>query len=164
MRTLWSTEVGAGKAVKWPVGLGGKGNEGVSALVKQTPGSIGYVEQVYAIQNKLSMAVLQNSAGKYVKATIESVTAAADGALKNMPEDFRVSITNAAGPKSYPIAAFTYILVYKDLKGTSGKDMIQFLKWSMGPGQKIAKDLAYAPLPLQLTKKVESKIKEIKLQ
>lgn len=159
--TDWSTKVGAGKAVKWPTGLGGKGNEGVAGVLKQTPGSIGYIEQVYAITNKLPVASIKNSSGKYVQPSLESVSAAAEGALKTMPADYRVSITNASGANSYPISAFTYILVYKKLNQKSGKDFVNFLKWSMGKGQSYAKDLAYAPLPKSLVQKVETTISQL---
>ena len=157
----WLQKVGAGKAVKWPTGLGGKGNEGVAGVLKQTPGSVGYVEQVYAVTNKLPVASIKNAAGKYVQPTLESVSSAAEGALKTMPADYRVSITNAAGANSYPISAFTYILVYKKLNATTGKDFVGFLKWSMGQGQAFAKDLAYAPLPKSLVKKVETTISQL---
>jgi phosphate transport system substrate-binding protein len=157
----WSQKVGAGKSVKWPAGLGGKGNEGVAGVLKQTPGSIGYIEQVYALTNKLPMAAVKNAAGKYSTPSIESVSAAAEGNLKNMPEDFRISITNAPGANSYPISSFTYILVYKKLNDKSGKDFVAFLKWSMEKGQGYAKDMAYAPLPKSLVKKVETKISQL---
>jgi phosphate transport system substrate-binding protein len=160
----WKTKVGQGKSVKWPVGLGGKGNEGVSGVVKQTPGGVGYIEQVYAVTNKLPMADLQNAAGKFVTPSLESVSAAAEGALKTMPEDFRVSITNAPGAKSYPISAFTYLLVYKKMPAQTGKDFVSFLKWSMSQGQTYAKNLAYAPLPKSLLQKVERKISQIEVQ
>lgn len=158
----WIKSVGAGKAVKWPAGLGGKGNEGVAALVKQTPGSIGYVEQVYAIQNKLAMAEIKNASSKFVKPTLEAVSAAASNNLKNIPDDFRVSITNATGDNSYPIASFTYLLINKQMKPEIKNNMVAFLNWSMREGQKFAKDLSYAPLPESLIKKIEAKIKEIK--
>ena len=157
----WAKKVGSGKAVKWPAGLGGKGNEGVAGLLKQTPGSIGYIEQVYALTNKLPVGSIKNLSGNYVQPSLESVSSAAEGALKTMPQDFRVSITNAAGANSYPIAAFTYILVYKKLNQASGKDFIGFLKWSMTKGQVYAKDMAYAPLPKSLVQKIESKISQL---
>ncbi len=161
--TEWTQKVGQGKSVKWPVGLGGKGNEGVAGLIKQTPGSIGYVELVYAKTNNFAVAMLKNKAGQYVNPTIESVTAAAQGALKTMPEDFRVSITNADGKGAYPISAFTYILVYQNMKKDTGKSLVGFLNWAVGPGQAYAKDLAYSPLPESLVKKVKAKISSIKL-
>lgn len=159
----WSKSVGAGKSVKWPTGLGAKGNEGVAGVLKQTPGSVGYIEQVYAMTNKLAVASVKNAAGKYVMPSLESVSAAAEGALKAMPADYRVSITNAQGANSYPIAAFTYILVYKKLNAANGKDFIQFLKWSMSKGQTYAKELAYAPLPKSLVQKVETTISQLEL-
>lgn len=159
----WSTAIGAGKAVKWPSGLGGKGNEGVSGLLKQTPGSIGYVEQVYALTNKFPVAAIKNAAGKFVTPSIAAVTAAADSSLKTIPADFRVSITNAAGVKSYPIAAFTYILVYKKMDAGTGKTIQDFLKWSMDKGQAYAVDLAYAPLPKSLAKKVLTEINQLQI-
>ena len=138
--------VGADTALKWPVGVGAKGNEGVTGMVKQSPNSLGYIELVYALQNKVSFGSVQNSAGNFVKATTESVTAA--GASAPMPDDFRVSITNAPGADAYPIASFTWILMYEnpDDKGQA-RAMIDFLKWALTDGQKFAKELGYAPLP-----------------
>lgn len=159
----WKKQVGAGKAVKWPQGLGGKGNEGVSGVLKQIPGSIGYTEQVYAITNKLPVASIKNAAGKYIQPSLESVSAAAEGALKEMPADYRVSITNAAGKNSYPISSFTYLLVYKKLDAKNGKELVKFLKWSMTKGQSYAKDLSYAPLPKPLIKKVEATIFKLEI-
>ena len=157
----WAKRVGAAKAVKWPVGLGAKGNEGVSAVLKQTSGSIGYVEQVYALTNKLPVSTLKNSAGNFVSPSLESVSAAAEGALQTIPNDYRISITNAPGAKSYPISAFTYILVYKKLNPQNGKKFVDFLNWSMAEGQGYAKDLAYAPLPKALIKKVKATISQL---
>lgn len=161
--TEWKEKVGAGKSVKWPVGLGGKGNEGVAGLIKQTPGSMGYVELIYAKQNNFPYASIKNKAGTFVAPTLESVTAAAQGVLKTMPDDFRVSITNAEGKNSYPISAFTYLLVYKEMKKDVGQPFIEFLNWSMNNGQKMAKDLTYAPLPESLVKKIKGKIAQISL-
>ncbi len=157
----WKKSVGDGKAVKWPVGLGGKGNEGVTGMIKQTPGSFGYVEQVYALTNKLPIGYIKNTAGQFVFPSLEAVTAAAESSLKAIPADFRVSITNAAGAKSYPISAFTYILVYKKSETETSKNVKEFLKWSMGKGQDYAKDLSYAPLPKSLAQKVLKSINEI---
>jgi len=155
----WKTKVGGGTAVNWPIGLGGKGNEGVTGLIKQTPGSIGYVELVYAENNKLPYASLKNKAGQFVLPTVAAVTAAADGALKAMPEDFRVSLTDADGKASYPISGFTYLLVWKTpTDAKKGSEMVKFLKWSMKDGQAKAADLFYAPLPKSLITKVEAKI------
>jgi phosphate transport system substrate-binding protein len=144
----WSKEVGKSTAVKWPMGLGGKGNEGVTALVQQTTGAIGYVELIYAVQNKLPVAQLQNHDGAWVNASIDSVTAAAAGAAANMPSDFRVSITDAPGAGSYPISSFTYLLVYaQQTDATKGKALKEFLKWMLANGQQYAPQLSYAPLP-----------------
>ncbi|HTY37634.1 MAG TPA: phosphate ABC transporter substrate-binding protein PstS [Bacteroidota bacterium] len=158
----WETKVGKGTSVNWPVGLGGKGNEGVSGLVKQTPGSLGYVELAYAVKNNLPYASMKNKAGEFVEPTLESVTAAAAGAAKNMPEDLRVSITDAEGKKSYPISGFTWLLVYKHMKEKDkGEALAKFLKWAMGEGQSYAKDLLYAPLPKEVLKKCAEKIAEM---
>jgi len=149
----WAKTVGVSTAVKWPVGLGGKGSEGVTGLVKQTPGSIGYVELVYALQNKIDFGTVQNSAGEFVKASIPSVTAAAAAAVKAMPKDFRVSITNAPGKGVYPMASFTWMLFYESPKDKAqGKVMVEFMKWALTDGQKFATDLGYAPLPPEIVK------------
>jgi len=159
----WETRVGKGTSVNWPVGLGGKGNEGVSGLVKQTPGAIGYVELAYAVKNNLPYAWMKNKSGAFVEPKLESVTAAAAGAAKNMPEDLRVSITDADGKNSYPISGFTWLLVYKQMKDKEkGEALVKFLKWAMSDGQSYAKDLLYAPLPKEVVKLCEKKIKEIK--
>ncbi|MEK7356178.1 MAG: phosphate ABC transporter substrate-binding protein PstS [Bdellovibrionota bacterium] len=157
----WKSGIGQGKTVKWPAGLGGKGNEGVTGQVKNTPGSVGYVELAYAMAEKLPIAMIKNKAGQYVLANLESVSAAAAGALKSMPEDFRVSITDADGKGSYPIAAFTYLLVYKDMPGTKGEEFVKFLNWAMDAGQKQASTLQYAQLPTPMVVKVKEKIKTI---
>jgi len=143
--------VGVATSVNWPVGVGGKGNEGVAGLVKQTPGSIGYVELVYATQNKIDYGSVQNLNGEFVSATLEGVTAAASAAAMAMPKDFRVSITNAPGAGVYPISSFTWILLYEhpgDKKRS--KIMVDFMKWALTEGQKYATDLGYAPLPAQV--------------
>lgn len=159
----WESKVGKGTSVNWPAGLGGKGNEGVSGLVKQTPGSIGYVELAYAVKNNLPYAALKNKAGVFVEASLESVTAAAAGSVKSMPADLRVSITNADGKASYPISGFTWLLIYKQMKDKEkGAALVKFLHWAMSDGQSYAKDLLYAPLPKEIVKLCESKIKEIK--
>lgn len=160
----WKGKVGDGKAVKWPVGIGSKGNEGVTGSIKSTPGSIGYIELAFAEQNKLNVASIKNKAGKFVKPNADTVSAAAAGSLKSMPADFRVSITNAEGDKSYPISGFTYMLIPKTLKGEKGKKIVAFLNWAMGPGQAMAAPLSYAPLPKALVEKVKSKVKEIKVE
>jgi phosphate transport system substrate-binding protein len=140
--------VGVAASVKWPVGVGGKGNEGVAGLVTQTPGSFGYVELIYALQNKIAYGTMQNMNGKFVKASTESVTAAASAAATKMPSDFRVSITNAPGDPVYPISSFTWLLLYQDAPDKKqAKAMVDFLKWALTDGQKYAPDLGYAPLP-----------------
>jgi phosphate transport system substrate-binding protein len=145
--------VGVATSVNWPVGLGGKGNEGVAGLVQQTTGSIGYVELIYAIQNKISYGTVQNAEGEFVRASLESVTAAAGAAAKNMPKDFRVSITNAAGKGVYPISSFTWMLLYENPKDKAqSKAMVEFMKWALTDGQKFAGELGYAPLPQEVVK------------
>jgi len=156
----WKTSVGVGKAVKWPVGLGGKGNEGVTGSVKSTPGSIGYVELAYANQNKLTMAALENADKQFVTPSIESTSAAA--ASVEMPADFRVSITNARGKGVYPIVSFTYVLLYKDqADAAKGKAIGNFLWWAIHDGQKLAGPLDYAPLPKPVVAKVEQELRGI---
>ena len=129
----WETKVGKGTSVNWPVGLGGKGNDGVAGLVKQTEGSIGYVELAYAVKNNILYANMKNKAGKFVEPTFQSVTVAAEGSSKDMPADLRVSITDASGKDSYPISGFTWLLVYKNMKDEAKANaMVKFLKWAMG--------------------------------
>ena len=140
--------VGVNTSVNWPAGVGGKGNEGVSGLVRQTPGSIGYVELIYALQNKISYGSVQNLAGEFLRASVDSVTAAAAAAAAKMPADFRVSITNAEGKGVYPISSFTWLLLYENPKDkTQAKTMVDFVKWALTDGQKYCADLGYAPLP-----------------
>ncbi|MBI4534666.1 MAG: phosphate ABC transporter substrate-binding protein PstS [Ignavibacteriae bacterium] len=159
----WETKVGRGTSVRWPTGLGAKGNEGVAGLVKQTEGSIGYVELAYAVKNHLPYAWMKNKAGEFIEPTLESVSAAAAGAAKDMPEDFRVSITNADGKSSYPISGFTWLLVYKKNRDKSkGEALVNFLKWAMADGQSYASDLLYAPLPKEVIKLVEVRVQSIK--
>lgn len=161
----WALNVGKGTSVNWPAGLGGKGNEGVAGVVKQSEGAIGYVELAYAVKNNIAYALLQNREGVFVEATYESVSAAAAGAIKNMPEDLRVSITNAEGKNSYPISGFTWLLIYKNMNDKSkAKEISKFLTWSMGEGQSYAKDLFYAPLPQAVVKLCEKKINSIVTQ
>jgi phosphate transport system substrate-binding protein len=144
----WAKSVGKSTSVAWPVGLGGKGNEGVTGLVKQTPNAIGYVELVYAVQNKLPYAEIRNRAGRFVVPTLESVTAAAEAAASNMPEDFRVSITDPANPEGYPIASFTWLLVPSTIADADkGRPIVEFLGWMLADGQTYTKPLGYAPLP-----------------
>lgn len=157
----WAAGPGAAAAVSWPVGLGGKGNEGVIGLVKQTAGSIGYTEMIYALQNKLPMGTVQNAAGKFVKASPASVTEAAAGTP--MPDDFRVSITNAAGDGAYPISSFTWLLIPETIADAGKKAVIvDFLKWMLGPGQAMAPALEYAQLPAAVIAKEQAAIALIK--
>lgn len=152
----WENKVGKGTSVNWPVGLGGKGNEGVTGLVKQTPFSIGYVELIYALSNELPYANVKNQAGTFVTPSLESVTTAAAALAQSMPEDFRVSITNAPGADAYPISGLTWLLVYEKQKDAAkGAKLVQFLKWMMHDGQKLATDLHYAPLPKEVITKEE---------
>lgn len=156
----WSQKVGAGKEVTWPVGLGGKGNEGVTALVKQTPGAIGYVELVYAQQNKLPTVSLKNSAGKFITPDLASITAAAKGA--SVPDDLRFSISNSSNDDAYPIAGATWILVYKtQTDETKGRALIGFLDWALTKGQRLAPSLAYAPLSSELIATARAKLKTV---
>ncbi len=162
----WAAGPGKGKDVKWPVGIGGKGNEGVAGQVKQIPGSIGYVELVYARQNKLAYAHIKNSHGSYVDATIESVTAAAAEIAKGLPRDsdYRISIVNAPGKDAYPISSLTWLLVYENqTNGDKGKKLVDFLKWMLADGQKSASSLDYAPLPGAIVKQLQDRIKQIKV-
>ncbi len=160
----WEKTVGRGTAVKWPTGLGGKGNEGVSALIEQTPGAIGYVELIYAITNKLPYATIQNRDGGWIAPNLESVTAAAAADASDIPADFRVSITNAPGRQSYPLSSFTYLLVYqKQTDAAKGKALVGFLHWMLTDGQKYAAPLDYAPLPSALVQREEAQIGKITL-
>ncbi len=155
----WKSKVGVGTSVNWPVGLGGKGNEGVSGQVRQTAYSIGYVELVYAVQNKLSYGKVQNQAGKFVRADLASVTAAAAGAAKAMPEDFRVSITNAMGAEAYPVSSFTWLLIPSKISDPKKREiLVGFLKWMLHDGQKLTEALSYAQLPASVIAKEEKAI------
>jgi phosphate transport system substrate-binding protein len=157
----WKSKVGNNTSVNWPTGLGGKGNEGVSGQVKQTPGAIGYVELIYASQNKMPYADLKNIDGAFVKATVDSITAAMTTA--QIPDDFRFSITNATGKDSYPIAGATWLLVYEQQKDAAkGRKLAEFLRWSVTKGEEMAKQLDYAPLPEDLRQRVLKRIEEIK--
>ena len=145
----WKKTVGVATSLNWPTGVGAKGNEGVSGLVKQTPGAIGYVELIYATQNNISYGSVQSMAGEFVRASVESVTNAASASSgKNMPADFRVSITNAPGANTYPISSFTWLLLYENAKDkTRSRAMVDFVRWALTDGQKFAPALGYAPLP-----------------
>jgi phosphate transport system substrate-binding protein len=157
----WKSKVGANTSVSWPLGLGGKGNEGVSGLIKQTPNSIGYVELIFAVQQKMPYADVKNAAGTFVKASLESITAAAANS-REMPEDFRVSITNAPGAPSYPISSFTWLLVPSEIKNAVKKKAItEFLAWMLTDGQKDCAALSYAPLPEPVVAKEQKQIARI---
>jgi phosphate transport system substrate-binding protein len=161
----WKTKVGVAQSVSWPVGLGGPQSEGVTGLVKQTPGAIGYVELIYALQNKLAYGSVQNMDGNFVTASVASVTAAAAAAAGKMPPDFRVSITNAPGKDAYPISSFTWLLLYENAKDKKqAKAMVDFVKWALTDGQKFAGDLGYAPLPQEVVKLEMTALQKIKLQ
>jgi phosphate transport system substrate-binding protein len=158
----WKSKAGTNTSVSWPAGIGGKGNEGVSGQVKQTPGAIGYVELIYAIQNKMPYADIKNSGGEFVKPTLDSVTAAL--ATANVPDDFRFSMTNPTGKDAYPIAGATWLLVYQQQKdATKGKKLVEFLKWALTKGETMAKDLDYAALPDSVEQRVLKRIDEIKM-
>lgn len=150
----WKNKVGKGTSVNWPVGLGGKGNEGVAGLVKQTPDSCGYVELIYAIQNKMSYGSVKNSSGAFVKASLAGVTAAAASAANNMPEDFRVSITDAAGKDAYPISSFTWLLIPSKISDAGKREALKgFVKWMLADGQNYTEALSYAKLPKEVVAK-----------
>ena len=158
----WKNQVGKGTSVKWPVGLGGKGNEGVAGMIRQMQGSIGYVELIYAVQNHIAYGSVKNAGGQFVKASLDSVTAAA-ASVKNMPADFRVSITNAPGKDAYPISSFTWLLIPTPSKDAAkGKIIADFLNWMVEDGQKMTADLSYAPLPESVVAKVKETIKQVK--
>jgi len=159
----WQTKVGQGKSVKWPVGLGGKGNEGVAGQVKTTQYTIGYVELAYAFENKLPFATLKNKAGSWVEPSIQTTSAAAAAAIKHMPADYRISLVNQPAKDAYPIVGFTWLLVYQEQKDkVNGKKLVEFLNWSLHNGQKMAAPMLYAPLPESVVKMVEKTIKTIK--
>jgi phosphate transport system substrate-binding protein len=160
----WLKKVGVATSVNWPTGVGGKGNEGVAGLVKQTPASIGYVELIYAIQNKIAFGSVKNAAGKYVRASLESVTAAAAATEGKMPADFRVSIANAPGDNAYPVASFTWLLLYESPKDKDrAQAMVDFVKWALTEGQRFAPELGYAPLPASVIKLEMEALKKIKV-
>jgi phosphate transport system substrate-binding protein len=160
----WKSKVGVATSVSWPTGVGGRGNEGVSGLVAQTPGAIGYVELIYALQNKMAYGSVQNTAGEFVKGSVEAVTTAAAAASAQMPEDFRVSITNASGKGAYPISSFTWILLYENAKDKGqAKTMVDFMKWALTDGQKYCAELGYAPLPASVVKLEMAALAKIKV-
>jgi phosphate transport system substrate-binding protein len=158
----WKSQVGSGTSVKWPKGLGGKGNEGVAGSIRQLAGSVGYVELIYAVQNKIPYGSVKNAAGNFVKASLEGVTAAAASAPK-VPADFRVSITNAPGKEAYPISSFTWLLIPSQSKDPAkGKILSDFLNWMLADGETMTAALAYAPLPENVAAKVKEAIKQVK--
>lgn len=157
----WANSAGKNTSVKWPVGLGGKGNEGVAGMIRQMQGGIGYIELIYAVQNKIPYGVVKNSSGNFVKASLESVTAAA-ASVPKMPADFRVSITNAPGKDAYPISSFTWLLIPEKSKDPAkGKILNGFLNWMLDDGEKMTADLTYAPLPDSVVAKVRETIKQV---
>jgi phosphate transport system substrate-binding protein len=157
----WESTVGKGTSVKWPIGLGGKGNEGVAGQVRQLVGSIGYVELIYAVQNNIAYGSVKNAAGEFLKASLAGVTEAA-ASVKSMPADFRVSITNAPGKTAYPISSFTWLLIpVKAKTSANGKILADFLNWMVNDGQKMAAPLSYAPLPDSVAEKVKVAIKQV---
>ena len=158
----WADTVGKNTSVKWPVGLGGKGNEGVAGQIRQLEGSIGYIELIYAVQNKIPYGSVKNAAGVFVKASLEGVTAAA-ASVKSMPADFRVSITNAPGKEAYPISSFTWLLIPVQSKDAAkGKIINDFLNWMVADGQRMTAELTYAPLPENVAAKVKDTIKQVR--
>jgi len=158
----WKEKVGAGTSPSWPVGIGGKGNEGVTGQVKQTPNTIGYVELAYAVKNNLPVALIRNKAGSFVQPSFDTVTAAAAESVATTPEDLRVSITDPSGAGTYPISSYVYVLLYKEQKSVDkGKALVDFLWWGIHDGENYAKDLQYAPLPAEIVKRAEMKINSI---
>jgi phosphate transport system substrate-binding protein len=158
----WKSRVGVATSVNWPAGVGAKGNEGVSGLVKQTPGAIGYVELIYASHNHISFGSVQNKSGEFVTASLATVTAAADGVA--IPDDFRVSITNPDGRNAYPIASFTWLLLYQNAPDkTKSRAMVDFLKWALTDGQRAAEPLGYAPLPAAVVEKEQQALAKVSL-
>jgi phosphate transport system substrate-binding protein len=164
--TSWKNGPGRGKEVRWPVGLGGKGNEGVAGQVKQTPGAVGYVELAYATQNRLAYAAVQNAAGEFVLPTIESITAAAAGIMTRLPEntDYRLSIVNAPGAGAYPISSFTWILIYQNQQNADkGKKLLDFLRWALTEGEASAAALDYAPLPAEMATRLQARLQSVQV-
>jgi phosphate transport system substrate-binding protein len=158
----WKQKIGVGTSVNWPVGLGGKGNEGVSGLIRRLPNSIGYIELIYSIQNHIPYGSVQNSSGNFIKANLNTVTAAAAGAIKTMPADFRVSITNPPGAQAYPISTYTWLLIPEKMNDqTKAKALKAFLQWGLTDGQKYTKPLSYAPLPGVVVQKELQQMKKL---
>lgn len=158
----WKSKVGKGTSVSWPVGLGGKGNDGVAGILMQTPGAIGYVELAYAEKNRLAYAALKNKAGKFILPSLETTTAAIAAKSSTIPADFRVSMVNADGENSYPIIGFTWVMIYKKQTNPGkGKKVVDFLKWAVHDGQQYTKDLLYAPLPQELVEKIDQSLAQV---
>jgi len=157
----WKGKVGKSTSVNWPLGLGGKGNEGVSGLIRQTPGSIGYIELAYAKENNIPYAFMKNQSGNYIEPTLESTSKAADGAV--IPPDFRASVVNSPNPEAYPIASFTWLLIYKQMDDhVKGKAIVDFIRWAITDGQKYAEELDYAPLPPNVVALIQKKLDQVK--
>jgi len=158
----WKNKVGKGASINWPVGLGGKGNEGVAGLIKQTPNSFGYIELIYAIQNNMPYGRVKNSSGAFIKADLAGVTAAAAGAAKDMPDDFRVSITDAPGKAAYPISSFTWLLIPEKFSDAGKRDAIKgFVSWMLTDGQNSAEALSYAKLPKEVVAKEKQALAQV---
>jgi len=158
----WKDKVGAGTSPSWPVGIGGKGNEGVTGQVKQTPNTIGYVELAYAIKNSLPVGIVKNKSGNFVEPNFDTITAAAAESVPNTPEDLRVTITDPVGANTYPISSYVYVLVYKEQKNADkGKTLVDFLWWGIHDGEQFAKPLQYAPLPAEIVTRTEAKINSV---
>jgi phosphate transport system substrate-binding protein len=159
--SAWQLGVGKGTSVNWPVGLGGKGNEGVAGIIKQTPGALGYTELAYAVKNNLAYAFLANKSGNFIEPSVQSTSKAAEGVA--IPSDFRVSVVNSPNPDAYPIAGFTWLLIYKNQDDPAkGKALVDFIGWAIHDGQKYTADLLYAPLPQDVVAMIEKKLTEIK--
>jgi phosphate transport system substrate-binding protein len=159
----WKERIGVGTSVNWPGGIGAKGNESVAGRVSQSPGGIGYVELIYALQNEIKFGVVQNQEGEFVKPSLESVTAVARGALSNIPEDLRYSLTNAPGKDSYPISGTVWAVIYVNQPPGKGQAVVDFLRWVTHDGQSYAKDLDYARLPEELVQRVEKKLDQVQV-
>lgn len=159
----WRAKIGRGKSVNWPAGIGGKGNEGVAGVVRQTPGAIGYVELAYSMQNRMTAAALRNKEGNFTLPTLDSTSAAAAGAAREMPADFRMSLVDAPGKDAYPICGLTWLLVYQEQKSEAkGRALVGFLKWAIRDGQKMSAPLFYAPLPKPVADKVDGALRQIR--
>ncbi|MGH9705782.1 MAG: phosphate ABC transporter substrate-binding protein PstS, partial [Candidatus Acidiferrales bacterium] len=158
----WKERVGSNTSVNWPVGMGGKGNEGVSGLVEQTPNAIGYVELIYALQNHMGYGLVENSSGNFIKANLQSVTEAASGVAGKMAQDIRISITDAPGKSAYPICSFTYLLIPQKISNSANREAIEgFLKWMLSNGQGMVEELNYARLPQAVVAIEKKQISEI---